>query len=377
MRDPQSKAINFFELSNRVGTWWLRSTFHFQMIFVCTFFFLKNGIVTESDNVKNVYLPSALALPDATSYWSASVGNQIIARIFQIENVTSWIFLHSVLIIMAIISCALYVKSEKEIPRGFLLLVLASLPASVTLVATVGKYDVLTYIGAFLISIPEGRLLPLVGVLIMALGNPEQTIMAMICLIVLSSIPKFEPLKETAIWGLAIAMTWYTLIQIWMISTGVVGNRITMLPLFLTTSISNFMVSPLSSIWSWYGVLWLVIILIFVNSKRQTRIRIFLSVVAIPGFCTLVTADGARVFSLIVAPAILSVIRVWNRSETSRTVLTSPPTVGLLLISWLVIPSSSSGGLLMEKAGNFLASLAGSLSLVTLEIGRWFETIIY
>ena len=367
--------FRLIESCELLGRRWLALTFYKQCAFVLVAYVFKNGLSDEAMNVRDAYLPASKALPEPTGYFSASIGNLVLARAFGVETVNQWIVLHFILLIFVILTTCLLVHRHQLVHPGILIIFIFSLSSISSLTGSLGIYDPVTFLGGIILILARKSHFSLLGAVIMSLGNPEQSILACLILLVLSKIQYFVEWRRRALNGLIIACVIYLLIQSWMILHGLVINRVTALPYFLELSLKNFVSSPFSNLWTWFGIAWFIVISLVAYFPRRERFLLIISILGIPSFVTVITADGARVFSLIVLPSLL-VIGIWFWKNYSSRVEDINAGVGLFLVLWISIPTSYSWGYI----GNFLANkvtyLIGDLSDYAFEVGKQISNFL-
>lgn len=367
--------FRLIESCELLGRRWLALTFYKQCAFVLVAYVFKNGLSDEAMNVRDAYLPASKALPEPIAYFSASIGNLMLARAFGVETVNQWIVLHLFFLIFVVLATCVLVHRSQLVNPGVLIIFIFSLSSISSLAGSLGKYDPVTFLGGIIFILARKNHFSLFGAVIMSLGNPEQSILACLVLLVLSKVQYFVEWRRRALNGLIIACVIYLVIQFWMILHGVVSNRVTLLPYFLELSLTNFVRSPFSNMWSWFGIAWFIIISLVVYFSRRDRNLLIISILVIPSFVTVITADGARVFSLIVLPSLL-VIGIWFWKNFSRRVEDFNAGVGLFLVLWILIPTSYSWGYI----GNFLANKVtftiGDLSDYVFEVGKQISNFI-
>lgn len=233
---------------------WLSLNYALQCTLVLLLLLLKSSLSAEIINIRDAYLPSSIALPQAVGYFSASLGNLIIGKLLGINSVSSWVVLHILLLLACLVIVAILIHKSDLAPKAAMIVIVAAVPVTATLFSTIGKYDVVTFLGAIILGLSRHKIGVLAGALIMSLGNPELAILALICLLVLSNLAEFQVSKKYIQMGLALSVFLYLGIQVWMITGGVVSNRISLLPYFLGLSLSNFLNAPFNNLWSWYGI---------------------------------------------------------------------------------------------------------------------------
>ena len=286
----------------RIGRW-LNANPRKALFVILLLLMLKSGFAIEYINISQSYLPGALAFPIPSGYYSSGIGNIILFNMFGMDSTIEWISLHVFLITIALLFLSfLCLRSRYSV---VLFLVCVSAPATYTLLHTIGKYDPFTYAGASLLGLftvgPTGVL----GVLIMALGNPEMALVTSFCLAILSRCREFGYLKRTAYQCASVTILYFLTIKVWHVTNGLVADRALMLPVFLLRSISNWITDPLNYFWSLGGVAWLLYICFGLRFRGRNRLMFCLSGIAVPLLMTLITTDGPRVFSLLSLPVLL------------------------------------------------------------------------
>jgi hypothetical protein len=296
---------------------------------------VKAGMVAETANIRDAYLPAAEALPAPSGYFSASVGNLVIGRVLGATSVPSWVVLHAVLVALAMGTAYVSVSRGAARPPNYGLLLAAIMAGAAGLTVTIGKYDPLTFAGAFLLACSPGWRLAAVGALLMALGNPEQAVVASACLLVLTFASPYAHRRTRAWLGVGASAITLTLVHVWFLVFGQYGNRATALPGWLLKSLEQRWSEGVAGVWSWYGVGWLLVAAVLMWLRGRERWLAGASLVLIPMLVTLVTVDGARVFALCALPAFLvAVAGVLSDSEDPRRF----GALGLLVALFVVCP---------------------------------------
>jgi len=356
-------------VTSSVGKKWLSYNYALQCTLVFLLLLLKSPLGAEIVNIRDAYLPASIALPQPVGYFSASLGNLIIGKLLGVNSVSSWVVLHILLLLTCLAMVVILIHKSDLAPRATMIVIVAAVPVTATLFSSIGKYDVVTFLGAIIVGLARHKVGVLAGALIMSLGNPEQAILALICLLFLSNLTEFQVSKKYLQMGLALSIVLYLGIQVWMITGGIVSNRISLLPYWLGLSLSNFLNAPFNNLWSWYGFFWLFIIIAFLSMKGSNRKRLFVCFLVIPGMTTIITADGVRVFSMIVLPSLL-VCCVWIIRSFVKTQNDLELFVGLIIILWVIIPTGGGGGYLWGNLAIFTSSTLDQLSVFIFDFGK-------
>jgi hypothetical protein len=223
---------------------------------------------------------------------------------------------------------------------------------------SLGKYDVITFLGAVVFALSRSLPGALLGALIMASGNPEQAVVAAAALLLLSFASEFRQFRQRSSIALGGALAIWALVQLWFASSGMQTGRLQLLPEYLSESIARVVAYPGTALWSWLNAGWLVVLALILVVSGASRKWIAGSLVLVPGLATIITADGDRVFGLIVLPAYLTA-GAW----LGRTVLNDPRShpqlVGAFACALLILPVT------IEGQGWFFAQVFGLIGRVT------------
>ncbi|MEZ5117533.1 MAG: hypothetical protein R2737_14830 [Candidatus Nanopelagicales bacterium] len=287
-------------------------------------------------DAEDSYLPAALAFPRPIDWFSGSVGNLTLARIIGVDTPRSWIQLHVVLVAAAIAAGLILASRARLTDRATTVLVLFSATATPALLWSVGRYDPLTYVGACLIVLVPSRSSAVLGALVMALGNPEQAVVACAALLILSGASAFRDWRRVALTALATSGTVWLAVQLWLSLNGVGRSRLTVLPEYLGASLHRAMDNPATFAWSWLGVGWLLVLALLVVSPGWSRLWIGASVIGLPALATVLTLDGARVYGMAVLPAYLVAGCHLFRAMTRDSARSAA--IGLYAILWIITP---------------------------------------
>jgi hypothetical protein len=352
-----------------VGKKWLSLNYSLQCTLILILLLLRSPIEFSIGHIRDAYLPASVALPQPIGYFSASLGNLIIGKLLGIDSVSSWVVLHIFLLLICLAIVSILILKSDLAPRAAMVVIVAAVPVTSTLFSTIGRYDVITFLGAITLGLSRHKVGIFAGALIMSLGNPEQAILALICLLFISNVTELQVSKRLYKIGLALSLFLYLGIQVWMITGGVVANRISLLPYWLGLSLSNFLNAPFNSLWSWYGFFWFLVIIAFLSMKGPNRKWLLVSLLMIPGVATLITADGVRVFSLIVLPSLL-VCCIWIIKRFVNNQYDLELFLGLLIILWVMIPIAGGGGYLWGNVAIYTSSTLDQLSALVFDFGK-------
>lgn len=326
---------------SRLGRWWLGRAPWVVAGLAALFVLVKDGISFASGNVANFYLPASQALPSASGYYSSSIGNLALARLLGIETVTGWLVLHGALVVLAVALAIVLAHRSAVAPMNVLVLALLAASATNVLPGSIGIYDPVTYAGAVLTALAKPAWLRCLGVVIMCLGNPEQALVASICLLVLSLHPSARQWRRMAASAVGITAVAWLIAQLWIMSSGA-GSRVVVLPYLLGRSFEVTLADPWGVMWTWLGCGWLIVLALIAANRGRDRWVLLVALVALPAAVTLVTVDGARVFGLVVLPAFLVAAGMCWR-DLAATDRLRQACVGAFIVLLVLLPTSSGG----------------------------------
>lgn len=352
-----------------IGSRYLNFSFLATVFILLLINLIKSDMNILNENIKAAYLPAANQLPRPLGYFSESLGNLILARIFRISDEQGWVILHFVIIFLVISIVSFIIYSKKTLNRRLMVLIIFSTPAFPSMLQTIGSYDVFTFFGCALFVLLESKIGTFVATLIMVLGNPEQSILVFICVFILSLIPSFQDWRKKSIIGICTSIPLWMLIQIWMLIELVPATRLILIPNFIDLAIMKFWSDPLLNLWSYFGVYWIAIFIINSYFNGKERKHFLISLVIIPLIATLITADGQRVFALISFPILtITSYQFWNKKIRREF---EKYATGMFLAIWLLIPSeTSSTRMISSHFARICASYASEIGKSILEIGQ-------
>lgn len=358
-----------FQIFESIGIRWQAYKLKKQALILLALYFLKNGINFEVGNIRDAYLPASQALPKPIGYFSASLGNLIIAKFLGIKTIDSWVALHALLLILSFILIVALILNNSIYNKSDLLLIVFTLSSLQTLTGTLGKYDVLTFFGGCCLILAKSEIVASCGAIILILGNPEQAIIATFCLLLLSANTEFKVWRKRALTALSLSCLIYLFIQFWMLNNAIISNRLTLIPYYLQLSVNHFLNNPTSSIWAWLGLGWIPLIFTLVHFKNKSFFVNWFPLLVVPTVLTLITADGARVFSLLILPSYL-VVSMWFWKNLTNNHIHKSIFIGIYLFFWTIIPTSSDWGLLGRTFSRLSDALLSPLSEFALNVSQ-------
>lgn len=353
-----------------LGSWLFRRSQVSLLCVLLVLLVLKVGVAWETYNIETFFLPASQALPVPVDWYSASVGHLAIPRLLGINSLQAWVALYAFLV-LGVLACAAFLGTRtRGVPPGAVLLFVMSTTGVATTLVTLGKYDALTLFGAILLGLGRSHATAFVGALVMALGNPEQAVVAALALLLVSLAVELRFWRARALIALITSTASWALVQVWMLSSGVWGNRLSLLSVWLQDSLDRVLRSPFNEIWSWFGMAWIVVFAVLIAVGRRSRVMVFLGLVVVPGLVTVITADGARVFGLVSLPALLAVaLFAWESLPNSETIRLR--VVGGYFLAWVAVPILVVNWSVFQGFGNdVVARVIGPITF-------WYDALWY
>jgi len=275
----------------------------------------KNGISLNRTLIIDAFIPAIQSFPSPSNFFSGSV---YIATA-KLLNATTWQriaaldFLQYALALTLIINLA--IRSTKKSSRYLFLVLLISTTTFQYQLHCLGTGQSLLLLGQTLFVLGYDSWLVFCGALLMYSAHCEQALLSTFALFTLSGVKGFEKYRIKCQQSLVLGLVVEVVIQLWFISNKYYGSRLGVIPYFLGLSLQRFLIDPALNIWSWLGLGWLLVLIVIWSYRKlpSNAFLVLLSLVLLPGFFTLITADGARVFGAISYPSMVALI-LWFTS---------------------------------------------------------------
>ncbi|MFM2438535.1 MAG: hypothetical protein RLZ55_1354, partial [Actinomycetota bacterium] len=169
-------------------------------------------------------------------------------------------------------------------------------------------YDIFLITGSALVALGRRWWLVVIGALIACSANPEQSIVAAACLLLVSMAPRFRAKRRDALIFGGIAIANWLAVSAWFALNDVDGSRALLFPVWIAKSLQGFLEAFPLSPYSWFGALWLVVLFVVGSLHGRSRWWVVAGLFALPGLFTVLTLDGTRVFVCVVTAAALFVV---------------------------------------------------------------------
>jgi hypothetical protein len=360
-----------FSTFSEIGKKFLQLSLISKILILTLLLIIKTDINILSANIRGAYLPAANSLPIPLGYFSESLGNLILVRIFQISDERSWILLHILILIGFLLVVILILNSNKIFDNGLFLLIIFTTPALSAVLQTIGSYDSVTFFGSLLFVLLKSKIGTVLAAFTMVLGNPEQALIAFLCVFVLTFIPNFKDWRLRSVIAIFTSTLFWFIIQIWMWINNVKATRFTLIPHFIDLAVAKFWSDPAGSVWSYFGIFWLIALYIFFIFSGRNRKLLFTSLIFVPLVATLLTADGSRVFALI-SFSTLFIVLYWFWLNIIPYKFQSHA-IGIYLCLWFVLPAGlSSNRIIDDYFSGVFSNIAALFGNLVVNIGKNF-----
>jgi len=282
--------------------WWILST---ALLAVALF---KSGIDLE---VAAQTPDPAFPLPQTDASDALSYGLPTVVWLLGIQGQSTLIGIVTFVFILVgyFASAFLISRTFTGSVQSIGLIALGLGPTITVLLGNIGRHDFLVIFGAVIVGLRGYRWWGMTfGSLLMFLGNPEQSVVALLLLVLLGLTTRFRPYLARASVSTLIAFTCFAGLQIWANSLGADG-RADWLGYHLNASVLNFFGNAYLSIFAGYSVMWILVMWTLVRSQGRDRILLILALIVIPFAVTMITADQTRVFVGVSTAALFALIR--------------------------------------------------------------------
>ena len=273
---------------------WLNSIpIWFYTVLVTVTIIVKSGLSFAALNIDTFQ-----NFPYPPDHWSAlSYGMRLLVYGTGQKETLTFGVVGFLLTIVVIVLIAYSGWRSVDAVAGRLIILLAIVsPIGMVLFNRLGQNDVFMILGATVIAFFGPKIIPfLVGLLLMFLGNPEQTIVALVTVLVLSFIPELRAWRRLAIAGILVGISAFIVLSVFARSVGS-RTRIEYLPDYLSNSFYAFAANLPLSFYAFFGAFWLVLAGIILHFSRNSRIFLISGLIVIPIFVTMITVDQTRVF---------------------------------------------------------------------------------
>lgn len=268
---------------------------------------VRNGIHFDIGSAD--FAAGAQTLPAPLNWFSSSWGPLLVGRLLGIDSSeTAWNtgFLIATLAVLVV---AAVIVLRRPTPRHRVaLVVLACSPLPTVLLYGIGRYDLFLITGSALVALGGRWWLVVLGALIACSANPEQSIVAAACLLLVAGAPRFRAKRRDALIFGGIAVINWIAVTLWFAYYEVDGSRAKFFPVWIAQSVQGFIETFPLSLYSWFGALWLVVLFVVGSLTGRSRWFVIAGLFALPGLFTVTTLDGTRVFVCVVTAAALFVV---------------------------------------------------------------------
>ena len=327
----QPTRINRFDSRLRALPWWILST---GLLVVAL---LKGGFGVE---IAAQNPDPSFPLPEPGAVDSLSFGLPALVWLLGIQGQTSTIAIVTfALILIGYFSSAyLLVRTFDGLARTVALILLGLGPTITVLLGNIGRHDLLVVFGAVLVGLRGYTWWGVItGSALMFLGNPEQTLVALTSLALLSLTPKFSQYRARVLTLGALSIGLFLILHMWAGSLGA-DSRAGWFGYHLQVSLLNFFGNAYLVIFSGYAILWVLVAWRVVNSHGRTRLLYVASIILLPILATMLTADQTRVFVGVSTATLFALVRVDLETLTGQIRKLTPHAASWVLAAFVATP---------------------------------------
>ena len=195
--------------------------------------------------------------------------------------------------------------------RALALILVGMGPTFAVLFGNIGRHDVLIVTGSIIFGLGAARswVAAVAGASLMFLGNPEQSLVALGSVFLLSLTSRFRGYFAPAAATLVLTLSGLLLLQAWAWSLGVDG-RADWLLFHLRAGFLNFVGNAYLSVFAIYSLAWTVVLWRIVRSSGWDRLVFVVALVVVPIVMTMTTLDQTRVAVGVSTAALFAVLAV-------------------------------------------------------------------
>ncbi|MCB0915536.1 MAG: hypothetical protein H6525_10985 [Actinobacteria bacterium] len=268
---------------------------------------VRNGIHFDIGSVD--FAAGARQLPEPENWFSSSWGPLLVGRVLGLDaDVDTWNTGFLIFTLAALVAAAVVILARPTPRHRVALIVLACSPLPTVLLYGIGRYDLFLITGSALVALGRRWWVVVIGALIATSANPEQSIVAAVCLLLVASAPRFRAKRRDAVIFGGIAVVNWIGVTLWFAHYEVDGSRALLFPVWIAKSLQGFVEAFPLSLYSWFGALWLVVLFVVGSLTGRSRWFVIAGLFALPGLFTITTLDGTRVFVCVVTAAALFVV---------------------------------------------------------------------
>ena len=290
-----------------VGSWVLTSPPWLLGLLAFALAVVRNGIHFDIGSAD--FVAGAQSLPEPLNWFSSSWGPQLLGRITGLDHsVWTWNAGYLVATLLALVAGVAVILRRPTPRRRLAVVLLACSPLPTVMLFGIGRYDIFLITGSALVALGHRWWLVFLGALIACSGNPEQSVVAALCLLLVSLAPRFRDKRRDALIFGAVAVVNWVAVSLWFAAFDVDGSRARLFPVWIAKSVQGFIEAFPLSLYSWFGALWLLVLFVAGSLTGRSRWMVVGGLFLLPGLFTVTTLDGTRVFVCVVAAAALFVV---------------------------------------------------------------------
>lgn len=247
----------------------------------------------------------------------------LLPYLLRIDSFAAWWQLHAALTALLLLGTGALLwwrlRSHESFRVALFWAALGAFPVSV--LQFIGIYDVYTLAGGTLMALSTGAASAFSGGLLMGAAHPEQALVAACAL--LCAAHGMARIADVNVRSGALGVVLGALaVKLYALGVEAGHSRADLLGSRIARSLGNALQVGTSGVYAWYGMAWLVVVLMISTVPRDTAGRVWaaLGLVLLPAFATLMTLDGSRVFVCTAWPAFAYSLAVCCESKSLKSI---------------------------------------------------------
>lgn len=240
-----------------------------------------------------------------------SFGTRTVAKVLGWEFPDSYVVITAFVAVLLLVVLGVVLRPGSFGVDGWLLAVLIVLgPIGQVLFTHIGGHDAWVILGGLVLGLLGARWWwALAGSVLMVLGNPEQALLATLCLLVLTWTPWLRARRASSMLAFGLCLAFFAALALFARLSGV-PDRSGYLTTYLGNSIYNFGANLPLSLYAALGIVWIVLGWLLVRSTWRSRGLLLAGVLVLPLLFTAITMDQTRVFVGISTAGVVALLTV-------------------------------------------------------------------
>ena len=347
----KTRCMNIGDYLVAVGAWLMaRSTLTLVMLLV-GIVVIRNGMRFSAWEA-SVDLALA-ALPSASNYNSSALFSLLIAALLP-ETLRSGPLVTILPQVGTLVVIALIVRRRlildtngqaSKAQRWAVIFAIGVSPIATLLMGNIGfARDWVPLLGLAMFVGARTRAVAIAGVVLAGLGNPEQTVFAIVLVLIATWSPALSNYRRLAATGLVASLVIFIPVQIWQVLSGTESRALFLIRNWHAT-VASFAPDAYIAVYASFSASWVIVVLWLAGSRRVGKIWPVLVGLLLGYVLMAFTTDGTRVFTIVATPLLLiGILSVVQAPEELVARSESPVTryeglLGLILVAGLFMPA--------------------------------------